>query len=326
MGRAAARGDGARERAQPRAVGARRAVAAAGHGRPRRRGAGAQHGQHGAAVGALSPRGDRARPDLRPLPRGACGAARQGDAPAGAVRRAPLGSRDRDLPAHAQRPDRAARRERGAHRCGAQRTGRRATRVAARGERRARPLRAGCACRPTEPLGEAAAQEPARADRRARADRARGSPRPRDPRLSHRARGGAARACGRARHRRRRALSRLAVERGAGGPVVDRAGVRVPFAVRGLRPAGARGDGARRARGLLGRLLAARGRRRRGAPVRPARSRGDRRCAAAPAQRSCARRDPARPWIGARTGVHLERTARLTLDSYARAMQRPRLS
>ncbi len=49
------------------------------------------------------------------------------------------------------------------------------------------------------------------------------------------------------------------------------AGVRVPLAVRGLRPARARGDGARRAGRLLERLLAAGGGRRRGAAVRPAR-------------------------------------------------------
>ena len=45
--------------------------------------------------------------------------------------------------------------------------------------------------------------------------------------------------------------------------------VRVPLALRGLRPAGARGDGARRARRLLATARRCRGRRRRGAAVRP---------------------------------------------------------
>ena len=45
--------------------------------------------------------------------------------------------------------------------------------------------------------------------------------------------------------------------------------VRVPVALRGLRPAGARGDGARRAGRVLGPRVAARGRRRRGAALRP---------------------------------------------------------
>ena len=58
-------------------------------------------------------------------------------------------------------------------------------------------------------------------------------------------------------------------------------GVRVPVAVRGLRPAGARGDGARRAGRLLERLLAAGGRGRRRAAVRPRTTSGDRRGARA---------------------------------------------
>ena len=50
---------------------------------------------------------------------------------------------------------------------------------------------------------------------------------------------------------------------------------RLPVAVRGLRAPGARGDGPRRARRLLGPLVAARGRRRRGAALRPRGHRGD---------------------------------------------------
>ena len=53
--------------------------------------------------------------------------------------------------------------------------------------------------------------------------------------------------------------------------------LRLPLARRGLRPAGARGDAPRRAGRVLERHLAPRGRRRRGAPLRPARRRGDRR-------------------------------------------------
>ena len=51
VGRAAARGDRARERAQPRAVGARRAGAAAAAGRARGRRSRAQPGEHGARCG-----------------------------------------------------------------------------------------------------------------------------------------------------------------------------------------------------------------------------------------------------------------------------------
>ena len=53
------------------------------------------------AVGALSPRGDRARSDLRALPRRARRPARQGHARARARRRAPRASRDRRLAEHA---------------------------------------------------------------------------------------------------------------------------------------------------------------------------------------------------------------------------------
>ena len=63
---------------------------------------------------------------------------------------------------------------------------------------------------------------------------------------------------------------------------------RLPVAVRGLRPAAARGDGVRLPRRLLERSGAARGRRRRRAPLRPDRPRVDRRRGA-----RRARRDPA---------------------------------
>ena len=66
--------------------------------------------------------------------------------------------------------------------------------------------------------------------------------------------------------------------------------VRVPVALRGLRAAGARGDGARRAGRVLGPRVAARGRGRRGAAVRPRRPGGDRR-----GDRAAARRPRRRP-------------------------------
>ena len=103
--------------------------------------------------------------------------------------------------------------------------------------------------------------------------------------------------------------------------------VRVPVAVRGLRPAGARGDGARRAGRLLERLLAARGRGRRRAAVRPARpgARSPRRssgCSTDAALRRAAAR--ARPRARARCSPGSAR-ARLTLaELRARAHRRRR--
>ena len=88
------------QRPQPRAVGARRAAAAAAAGSPRGRRPRAQPRQHRAAVGSLPARGHRARPDLRALPRGPLGPARQGHARARAGRGAPLRPRDRRLAEH----------------------------------------------------------------------------------------------------------------------------------------------------------------------------------------------------------------------------------
>ena len=91
-------------------------------------------------------------------------------------------------------------------------------------------------------------------------------------------------------------------------------GVRVPVAVRGLRAAGARGDGARRAGRLLERLLAAGGRRAtpRCCSIRATRAR-DRRCARAACSpiRRCAS-DWSR-WARARSPFSWHRSARLTL-------------
>ena len=60
-----------------------------------------------------------------------------------------------------------------------------------------------------------------------------------------------------------RALPRLPAGRDAGDPVPAGGGVRVPVALRRVRPAAARGDGERHAGGDVERLVAARGRRRR---------------------------------------------------------------
>ena len=117
----------------------------------------------------------------------------------------------------------------------------------------------------------------ARAARRAGADRCRPSAVAGAARLSDLARGRAARARGSARRERRRALPGLGLGRGARGAVGAGASVRVPLDVRGLRAARARGDGARGPGGLLERLVAARGRRRRGVAVRSVRRGGDRR-------------------------------------------------
>ena len=95
LGRAAAGGDRAGERARPRAVGARRADAAADPSRARGRRAGPQPREHRSAVGTLSPRRYRPRPDLRALPGGPCGDPRQGHAGARAGGRPSLRSRDR---------------------------------------------------------------------------------------------------------------------------------------------------------------------------------------------------------------------------------------
>ena len=123
-------------------------------------------------------------------------------------------------------------------------------------------------------VGQAPAQEPAAAARRgARCCETRpvlvlpGYPTPHEAELRERAaalgvRGG---------------VPGLGVGRGPRGPLRAGRGVRVPVAGRGLRPAGAGGDGARRAGRVLRPLVAARGRRRRRAAVRPARSAGDRR-------------------------------------------------
>ena len=85
-------------------------------------------------------------------------------------------------------------------------------------------------------------------------------------------------------------------------------GARLPVALRGLRPAAARGDGVRLPRRLLERRVPAGDRRRRGAALRPARSGSDRR-------RGRATCSP-RPSRGSQRG--LARAARFSWDATAR--------
>ena len=89
--------------------------------------------------------------------------------------------------------------------------------------------------------------------RGARAHPAPSGARPRPPRLPDPVRGGAARRGRASSGRRRRAPPRLGRRRGARGALPGGGLLRLPVALRGLRPAGAGGDGARRARRLLGR-------------------------------------------------------------------------
>ena len=175
----------------------------------------------------------------------------------------------------------------------------------------------GDARRAAQPVRQAPAQEPRRADRRARADPARERPLlvlpgyPTWHERELRARAAAARA--RARTCASSAGPRAARAR---GPVGRRRRVRVPLAVRGLRPARARGDGARRARRLLERLLAARGRGRRGAAAstRATSARSRRRSRALLGDRAAARaavargpRARARVHVGAHRAPHARR-------------------
>ncbi len=94
-----------------------------------------------------------------------------------------------------------------------------------------------------------------------------------------------------ARHRATACASRLAPGRATSKASTRPRLRRLPLALRGLRPAGAGGDGARRAGRVLGPLIAARGGGRRGAAVRPRGRGGDRapRSSGCSTTRSCAR-------------------------------------
>ena len=92
-----------------------------------------------------------------------------------------------------------------------------------------------------------------------------------------------------------RAVLRLRPRSHARDPLSPRGRVRVSVPLRGLRAAAARGHGERHAGHHLERLVAPRGRRRRGAARRPASARGDcRRDAAGPDRRDAQRRPCAR--------------------------------
>ena len=111
-----------------------------------------------------------------------------------------------------------------------------------------------------------AAQEHRAADRRGRAAARSGAG---GAGLPHRLRGRPRGARPRERRRRPCPLPRLGGRRDARRALRRRALLRVPVARRGLRAAGARGDAARHAGGVLERDVDPRGRRRRGALLRP---------------------------------------------------------
>ena len=139
---------------------------------------------------------------------------------------------------------------------------------AARAARARRPRRSCSRCRRKRPH-----KNLLRAARRARRDRRRAPPGARRCPATRRRTSDELRArAARARRRRRRAASRLAARSAdLEGLYALAARVRLPVALRGLRAAGARGDGARRAgRHAPTRSLAAGGRGRRGAARRPA--------------------------------------------------------
>ena len=125
-------------------------------------------------------------------------------------------------------------------------------------------------------VGEAAAQEPDSPSRRACARAAGARPVLVLPGYPTPARGGAARACGgRRRGGDTRFLGWISPSRPR-GLLRARRRVRLPLALRGLRAAGARGDGARRAGRLLRPRIAPGGRGRRRAALRPRAAAGDR--------------------------------------------------
>ena len=152
------------------------------------------------------------------------------------------------------------------------RAARRGRRPRARALPAARRVRALCRQRQ-------AAQEPRAADRRVPP---RAQARPRSPeagadrRRDLEVRGAAARGAP-APAAQVRALPRLPAGGNAGGDVSAGRRVRLPVALRRVRPAAARSDGQRHAGRHLERLVAARGRRRRGGARRSVRSAGDRR-------------------------------------------------
>ena len=121
-----------------------------------------------------------------------------------------------------------------------------------------------------------------------------------------------------------RALLRLRPAPDARGALPDGHGVRVPLALRGLRPAAARGDGLRHARRHLAHLVAARGGGRRRAARRPLQRGRDRRRDRARARRRgpAPAPDRARARARARASAGSARCARST-PGYWKALGRP---
>ena len=216
---------------------------------------------------------DRARPQLPDAPRGPLRAPRARHAGARAGGRTPLAAGDRAEPA--RRPTTspaiwASPRERidvvpmaPGH---PPRPGRRT-----RDEMRAE---LGAGERPAAPdgLGQAAAQEPGAAARRRWRSLDAGRPAAAGAaRLSRRRTRTSCAPAPTSSGSRATCVSRLGLGPGARGPLPRRRRLRLPVARRGLRPAGARGDGARRACRDLGTHEPRRGGGRRRAAVRPRR-------------------------------------------------------
>ena len=124
-----------------------------------------------------------------------------------------------------------------------------------------------------------------------------------------------------ARARRPRAAPGLGRRRNARRALPGSRLLRLSVARGGLRPPGARGDAPRRARGVLERHVASRGRRRRGAPLRPARRRGDRRLRSAdPRGPASSRSVSAPPASSGRSGSAGRRPPSRTLACYRKAL------
>ncbi len=256
LGLEAPDGGRARARAQPGRVGARRAAVRAAARRARRLPTSSTVlASHRAAVGSRSARHDDPRPQLPAGAGGALRPPRARDARARAGGGAALAP-DRSSTPPSTRDDLVeqlgvARAKIDVVPLGVGQPDRAEPTAAARAARAAR--RSASAPLVLTRLGQAAAQEPRAAARRAGRDRrpsgARCSSCPGYP-TPHEAR--AARARRGARRRGRRALAGWLADADLEGLYAARGAVRVPVALRGLRAARARGDGARRAGRLLG--------------------------------------------------------------------------
>ena len=309
------------QRPPPRAVGPGRASAAARAGGARGDGRRAQPREHRARVGRF-----RRVVTVHDLIYARFPEAHSGIRDRGMRVLVPLGVRrcaagNRRLAEHTRRPGRAAGARARAHRRRTAGPGRRAARAAARRGADTRALRPRRAARDPQPVGQAPAQEPDGADRCAGTHPTRGAPPAGAAGLPHLARGASCASAPRRWGSRRTCASRAGCERRARGPVGAGGRVRLPVAVRGLRVARAGGDGARGARRLRRRLLAARGCGRGGAAVRSARGGRDRGSTPSACSETvcCAEDLRAKGRERARLFTW-ERTAHLALESYARSL------